>query len=142
MRRRAVAAAAAACAIALAPLGPVSASSGAPVLAHQPVTPIHHFVVLLQENHTFDNYFGTYPGADVFPTNTCVPVNPAVGRTPCIRPFHIGNRSITDLDHSESTAVRDLDKGRMDGFVRAQALRVGSGSQAMGYYDDRDLPFY
>lgn len=142
MRCRAVAAAAAACAMALAPLGPVSASSGAPVLAHEPVTPIHHFVVLLQENHTFDNYFGTFPGADGFPKNTCVPVNPAAGRTPCVRPFHIGNRSITDLDHSESTAVRDLDKGRLDGFVRAQTVRVGSGAQAVGYYNDRDLPFY
>src|SRR5690348_17922057 len=125
-----MAAAAAALAIALAPLGPVSASSSAPVPAHEPVTPIHHFVVLLQENHTFDNYFGTFPGADGFPKNTCVPVNPAVGRAPCIRPFHIGNRSITDLDHSESTAVRDLDKGQLDGFVRAQAVRVGSGTQA------------
>jgi phospholipase C len=137
-----VAAAAAAFAIALAPLGPASASSSASAPGREPVTPIHHFVVLLQENHTFDNYFGTYPGADGFPKNTCVPVNPAEGRTPCIRPFHIGNRSITDLDHSESTAVRDLDKGRLDGFVRAQAVRVGSGTQAMGYYDDRDLPFY
>ena len=26
-------------------------------------TPIEHFVVLMQENHTFDNYFGTFPGA-------------------------------------------------------------------------------
>ena len=26
--------------------------------------PINHTVIILQENHTFDNYFGTFPGAD------------------------------------------------------------------------------
>ena len=29
-----------------------------------PKTPIRHFITLMQENHTFDNYFGTYPGVD------------------------------------------------------------------------------
>ena len=24
-------------------------------------TPIHHIIVVMQQNHTFDNYFGTYP---------------------------------------------------------------------------------
>ena len=30
---------------------------------HEPTsnTPIEHLIVLMQENHTFDNYFGTYP---------------------------------------------------------------------------------
>ena len=32
-----------------------------------------HFVVLMQENHTFDNYFGTYPGADGPPKDVCMP---------------------------------------------------------------------
>ena len=26
--------------------------------------PIEHVVIIVKENHTFDNYFGTYPGAD------------------------------------------------------------------------------
>ena len=30
-------------------------------------TPIQHLVTILQENHTFDNYFGTFPGADGVP---------------------------------------------------------------------------
>jgi phospholipase C len=109
---------------------------------HSPTTPIHHFVVLLQENHTFDNYFGTYPGADGIDPSVCVPANPARGATPCVHPYHIGNQSITDLDHSESSAFADSDAGRMDGFVRAQSLRIGNGSQAMGYYNGSDVPFY
>ena len=37
----------------------------------------------MQENHTFDNYFGTYPGADGLPPNVCMPIDitdPAKGR--------------------------------------------------------------
>jgi phospholipase C len=110
--------------------------------SHMPTTPIRHFVVLLQENHTFDNYFGTYPGADGFPRGVCMPVNLANGPRPCVRPFHIGNRSIVDLDHSELSARHDLDGGKMDGFVAAQRLRSIDAKQAMGYYNGSDLPFY
>ena len=39
----------------------------------RPPTPIRHIVVLMQENHSFDNYFGTYPGADGIPAGICLP---------------------------------------------------------------------
>ena len=42
--------------------------------AQRPATPIEHFVVLMQENHSFDNYFGTFPGADGIPRGTCMPI--------------------------------------------------------------------
>ncbi len=132
------AASAAVCAALLMPPSAAAASTG----PHTPATPIHHFVVLLQENHTFDNYFGTYPGADGIPGNVCMPVNPWKAAEPCVRPFHIGNQSITDLDHSDYSASLDLHRGRMNGFVRAQHVRSGSGSQAMGYYDGSNVPFY
>ena len=38
---------------------------------------IKHFVALMQENHSFDNYFGTFPGADGIPRGTCMPVGRA-----------------------------------------------------------------
>ena len=58
----------------------------------------------MQENHTFDNYFGTYPGADGIPAGTCIPVDPFdKTNTECVEPFHIGDRPIDDLDHSLST---------------------------------------
>lgn len=110
--------------------------------AHASATPVKHFIVLLQENHTFDNYFGTYPGADGIPAGVCMPVNARAGATPCVRPFHIGNKSIVDLDHSESSARLELDNGRLDGFVSAQMLRSADGAQSMGYYDGRNVPFY
>ncbi len=141
LRRRSLTTAAGTAVCAAIVLAPAvaAASTGGP---HSPRTPIHHFVVLLQENHTFDNYFGTYPGADGIPPGVCMPVNPRKGPKPCVRPFHIGNRSIIDLDHSEYSARLDLYRGQMSGFVRAQHVRSGSDSQTMGYYNGSDVPFY
>lgn len=108
-----------------------------------PNTPIEHIVVLMQENHSFDNYFGTYPGADGFPEGLCVPVNPFdPGIQDCVEPFHIGDLPIEDLDHSRSTFRLQYNEGRMNGFLRALELRNQDGTLAMGYYDDRDIPFY
>ena len=111
--------------------------------ANNPNTPIEHIIVLMQENHTFDNYFGTCPGADGFPEGTCVPVNPFdPENNDCVEPFHIGESAIEDLDHSRRTHRLQYNGGRMDGFIHALNLLNQEGSLAMGYYDDRDIPFY
>ena len=34
---------------------------------------IKHVIVIMQENRSFDSYFGTYPGADGIPANACAP---------------------------------------------------------------------
>jgi phospholipase C len=109
----------------------------------QTSTPIEHFLVLMQENHTFDNYFGTYPGAEGPEPGTCIPVDPFDEKnTECVEPFHIGDRPIEDLDHSDSTFNLQYHEGKMDGFVYALNQRNQDGALAMGYYDDRDLPYY
>ena len=106
-------------------------------------TPIQHFIVLMQENHTFDNYFGTYPGANGIPAGTCMPVDPSdKTNTDCVEPFHIGDRPIDDLDHSLSTFQMQYNDGKMNGFVYALNQRNQNGAMAMGYYDDSDLPYY
>ncbi len=69
----------------------------------QPATPIEHFVMVMQENHSFDNYFGTYPGADGFPEGLKMPVDPNDPNAGTVEPWHIGKASITDLSHSLST---------------------------------------
>lgn len=104
-------------------------------------TPIKHVIYLMQENHSFDNYFGTFPGADGFPPELCMPVDPDVN-IECVEPFHIGSRAITDLGHSSSVYYDQLNGGRMDGFVHAHNKRNGDGALAMGFYDDRDIPYY
>ena len=135
MRRAAVAVCAAVLGLAL-----VAGSARAAA----PRTPIHHFITLMQENHTFDNYFGTYPGADGIPPGTCVPIDPRKGRKPCFKPFHIGSNSIAprDLDHSTATARLQYNDGRMDGFISALRRRNQDGRLAMGYRNGDDLPFY
>ncbi len=58
-------------------LGTASVLSSCLVLGNgNPDTGIHkikHVIVIMQENRTFDSYFGTYPGANGLPKNVCVP---------------------------------------------------------------------
>jgi phospholipase C len=108
-----------------------------------PTTPIRHLVVLMQENHTFDNYFGTYPGADGPPAGTCLPKSfqdPALG---CSGPAHVGGRAVLGLGSDPTLFARQFRNGRMDGFVAAYRIGRGLGGlpNPLGYYDDRDLPF-
>jgi phospholipase C len=119
------------------------ATAAVAVAAPRATTPIEHVVLLMQANHSFDNYFGTYPGADGVPKDTCLPVSlRAPNADPCVRPFHLGDRAVPDLDHPLSVFERQLNGGRMDGFVSA-FRQVGSGvhPSIMGYYDQRDIPF-
>lgn len=108
---------------------------------HAPKTPIQHLVFLTQENHTFDNYFGTRPGVDGIPPNTCMPVNPGKP-TPCIKPFHITDKGNTDPDHTGKDFNAQYDNGKMDGFVSMYTAEGEDGSGVMAYYDASDLPYY
>ncbi len=133
MRRLATLAAIAAGLVAAAPAGAES----------QTKTPIKHFMVLMQENHSFDNYFGTYPGADGIPENACQPNNLKDPKAGCLKPFHLGDRVVEDLNHSHRVAVRQRNHGKMNGFV--DALRREGGKvqpNVMGHYDGRDIPYY
>jgi phospholipase C len=111
-----------------------------------PTTPIEHFVVLMQENHSFDNYFGTYPGADGIPEGACMPIDPTSGgRGGCLAPFHLGRRRAQDTPLGNSTRIarRQYNGGRMNGFISAFAAEAGTFVPAvMGYYDDREIPYY
>src|SRR6266581_8655193 len=54
---------------------------------HQAVTPIKHFIFLMQGGRTFDNYFGTFPGADGIPANACQPYVASRPTGGCVKPF-------------------------------------------------------
>jgi phospholipase C len=97
---------------------------------------INHVIWIIQENHSFDNYFGTFPGADGFPPGTCAPEMP--GSKKCIKPFHMPkDQPIFDIAHSWEAAHAAYNNGRMDGFVWAEGTPY-----TMGYYDERDIPNY
>jgi phospholipase C len=114
------------------------------VRAGTTTTPLEHLLVLMQENHSFDNYFGTYPGADGIPDDVCMPFDPFSSSGDCVEPFHIGDNDVelADPDHSSTTHQIQFNEGAMNGFVYALDLRNQDGRLSMGYYDDRDLPFH
>ncbi len=106
-------------------------------------TPIHHFITLMQQNHTFDNYFGTYPGADGLPPNTCLPSSfPGDSPTSCIPPFHIGTYPVTDIGHNDTIFSLDYNNGQMNGFIRSLDSYNLDGKLSMGYYDGQDIGYY
>jgi phospholipase C len=129
--------------LALAAAGLLAAPAQAATPAEPaPRTPIRHFVMLMQENHSFDNYFGTYPGADGIPPGVCMPVRPGKPDKGCVKPHHLASGPLPDHAHDRKTMLRQLNGGRMDGFVWALQVRRQDGSVAMGYCDRRDLPFH
>ena len=52
-------------------------------------TPIKHVIYIVQENHSFDNYFGTYPGVVGITPNTEVPMDPNVTGSATVKPFNL-----------------------------------------------------
>jgi phospholipase C len=100
---------------------------------------IKHIIIIMQENRSFDSYFGTFPGADGIPKKggqftVCVP-NPATGD--CVKPFHDRHDQNPDAPHGNVGAVADIDGGKMDGFI-AQA----GTPDVVGYHDGREIPNY
>jgi phospholipase C len=110
--------------------------------AAQPATPIKHFIFVMQGGRTFDNYFGTYPGADGIPAGTCqlrVLRHPHDG---CVRPFTLTGRQTLPLGASKTVVASQDNRGRMNGFVAALDRQGRDGALVMGHYDRRALPFY
>ena len=108
-----------------------------------PRTPIHHFIYLLQENHTFDNYFGTYGrGSDGIPPDTCMPLNVNRPKGHCIKPFRLGGRAVTDIGHNQIIFRGQYNGGHMNGFANVLRLQGVDPTNVMGYYDGRDIPYY
>src|SRR2546421_9589271 len=64
-------------------------------------TPIRHVFVIMKENHAFDNYFGTFPGADGIPSGASVPD----GNGGTIVPHWIASTSTGDLPPSPESIL-------------------------------------
>lgn len=129
-------------ALVLAGLSAVPAAA-APPPSTTTTTPIEHVVWLMQDNHSFDNYFGTYPGADGIPPGVCQKLSLNRSSTKgCVQPFHLRDAPPEDLSQGPGVQRRQYDGGKMDGFVAAYRRLGQDGSSAMGYYDGSDIPFH
>ena len=118
---------------------------------------IRHIIIIMQENRSFDSYFGTFPGADGIPMtrgkpSVCVP-DPATRR--CVAP-HIDHANVNGGGpHGVASATADVAGGKMDGFIaQAELGRRGcldptdpactnaSVPDVMGYHAGSDIPNY
>ncbi|MHB8467412.1 MAG: alkaline phosphatase family protein [Acidimicrobiales bacterium] len=129
----------------------------APASSGAGIDKIKHVVVIMQENRSFDTYFGTYPGADGIPAakgqfTVCVP-DPVTKS--CQAPFHDPSDVNGGAGHGAAAAVAAIDGGKMDGFLSvAQKSPRGCAEpqnpscthsttpDVMGYHDAREIPNY
>jgi phospholipase C len=124
-------------------------------LVPQGIHKIKHVIVIMQENRSFDSYFGTYPGADGIPMRQGVPIacvpDPAGG---CRRAYHDSNDVNGGGPHGMGNAIRDVNHGRMDGFIEQHDVAKKTcrdkddpacdhgRSDVMGYHTGAELPNY
>ncbi len=91
-------------------------------------SPISHLIILMMQNHSLDNLFGTFPGANGL--NAMLPSYhqvDAAGNT--VSPTPITSASVGDLTHNQMTYAGSWDNGNMDKFAFEE------GDLAMQYYD-------
>jgi phospholipase C len=117
---------------------PPDGEAGAPESGTAAI-PIQHVVVIVKENHTFDNYFGSYPGAEgtltSSGTNMCWTPN---GTVPCA---HAPDAPTHDLCHAHSCALTDWNGGALNGWNSPGGSDTGD-YLAYAQYTEADIPNY
>jgi phospholipase C len=118
---------------------------------------IDHIVILMQENRSFDHYFGTLAGvrgfgdesAILLPQGRPVFYQPyARSRDGYVLPFHLDTKTTSaqrlhDLSHAWRTLHESWNGGRQDGWINAHYRTDGASAPlTMGYYTRDDIPFY
>ena len=115
--------------------GSKEADAGQPVLRIKVTVPIEHLVVVIKENHSFDNFFGTFPGAN--------------GSTHWVAKTRSGTAKRVPLDPtqrrgfngSHKCAIVDLDRGKMDGWDDCDTKNQ-TDDLAYKQYLEADIPNY
>ena len=123
---------------------------------------IRHVIIIMQENRAFDEYFGTYPGADGIPMKNGIPIvcvpDPDENGT-CVSPYHDPNDINFGGPHSQYESEDDINGGKMDGFIEQAEIAVNNTCNrsnnpgqcirselaevdVMGYHDRREIPNY
>ena len=137
----------------------VPLATAAPIAGADSITKIKHIVIIMQENRSFDEYFGTFPGADGLPMKdgkftTCIPA-PSQGK--CASPYYNAADVNFGGAHGAVAAATDIDGGKMDGFVKQAEMDQGQACKdvhdpacafknaridVMGFHDQRELANY
>jgi phospholipase C len=130
---------------------------GTASVGNEGIGKIQHIIIIMQENRSFDEYFGTYPGANGIPMQNGVPtvcVNDPKTNT-CVKPYHNPKDVNAGGPHAAASAVTDIDGGKMDGFIKAfrqaqsackspdtPGCAIGQVPDVMGWHDAREIPNY
>jgi phospholipase C len=126
-----------------------------------------HVVILMQENRSFDHYFGTLPGVRGFsdpgaialstgrsvfyqPVQTSAPAGTSQYANPdgYLLPFHMDSTTTSaqaapSISHDWGPQHSAWNNGAMDNWVPAHiAADGGNGPFTMGYYTREDIPFH
>jgi phospholipase C len=137
--------------------GAATREARAATIDQNPVGKIKHVVIVMQENRSFDSYFGTFPGARGIPMKhgeptVCVPDTKA---HICWQPYHDPRLRHGGGPHGASNAKADINGGKMDGFIdqakhaphrchnpNDPVCSTSSSLDVMGYHDQREIPNY
>lgn len=121
---------------------------------------IEHVVFLMQENRSFDHYFGSYKGVRGFDDHTASslgafaqPFAANTTRPPMgvQLPFHFDTTTgfdarTRDLSHDWLAEHLSRNDGKMDAFVKTHMMPSIDGPSyglfTMGYYTREDLPYH
>src|ERR1700732_5263921 len=117
------------------------------------LTDIEHVVILIQENRSFDHYFGSYRGVRGFSDRSAAfqqpdPANTTSSPVGALLPFHLDtsttNAACThDITHDWVPQHQSWNNGAMDGFVTSRIpINSSDAVLSMGYYTRADLPYY
>ncbi len=117
------------------------------------ITDIDHVVIFIQENRSFDHYFGSYRGVRGFSDASAAFNQPYLGNTSSspagvLLPFHLDttqtNAACThDITHDWIPQHQSWDNGAMNGFVNSRLpINANDAVLSMGYYTRADLPYY
>ncbi len=90
--------------------------------------PIKHVVIIVKENRSFDNYFGTFPGANGATSGK------AGSKRVALRQARLKSR---DLAHDWKASITAIDGGKMDGFYR-----IAPKYEAYVQFHQKDIPNY
>jgi phospholipase C len=129
-----------------------SPAAGKARLTSAPISDIKHVVVLMQENRSFDHYFGTMPGVRGF-ADPSVPTSrfyqpDSQNPDSYLLPFYTDTHStsaqnLPSNSHSWGPQHQCWDNGKMDGFVTAHLAADGvAGQYTMAYFMRDDIPFH